>query len=104
MNGEDMDEDGMIREAEVQREMNALSRLAATEDGEMFLARLFYQANVLERIHRTSAEVYRLAGVQAFALQYWNEIWRANPAASTRIYQRLMRMNTDAILEEENNA
>ncbi|MCC8189343.1 MAG: hypothetical protein LIP77_01730 [Planctomycetes bacterium] len=67
-----------------------LAELADTDAGQRFFAQLFAESGCLASVHRQSAEVYRLSGVQAFGLAIWRDLHAANPEASAEIFDALM--------------
>ena len=67
-----------------------LDEIAGTSAGTRFFARLFRAANCLESVHTKSAEIYRLSGVQAFALDIWKDLHVSNRQASMMIFDMLM--------------
>ncbi len=84
-----MDADERNRLEELGR-MDDLKQLADLPEGRRFFARMFAKANCLMPNDKTSAEVYKVAAVQAFALRIWKEIHEVNPEASRLIFDLMM--------------
>ncbi len=92
-----MDVDERSRLQELAR-MDDLKQIADRPEGRRFFARLFAGARCLSPIYSKSADVYKDAAVQAFALRMWKDIHEGNPEASRLIFDLMM---TPADGEEE---
>lgn len=67
-----------------------LRALSSTDAGKRFFVYLLHQTGCLRAITKTNAEVYKLAGVQAFGLRLWRDLHAASPDASLDIFDSLM--------------